>query len=276
MQTADHVDLERQIWSALQRCVCLCRSPTFWSQSSTPWNSAKRIHYHTAYKSFRQLQKSHTLHTICKPSSFELILEYGFINRFFRSTIWYMQSIFCSVTSLQLRNKFPWYVMFCWNRLKINKRVKNLRKIDAFTWSLFPVKNDSLKFVTTSKPTIPSSPSRRLFISVVYRITFLALATSNSPEIVYMQWTKLNILSHAKWMRWRNKLSSLPSETQCTRHIWTWMWSGICIRNVSKWKYTETNTKNGSTVAWMTNLWAALASSCLAVCRSRQKSVNVM
>lgn len=54
------------------------------------------------------------------------------------------------------------------------------------TWSLLPVKNDSLKFVTTRRPSIPSSRSRRLLINVVYRTTFLALATSNSPEIIHV------------------------------------------------------------------------------------------
>lgn len=90
-----------------------------------------------------------------------------------------------------------------------------IKEIDPFTWSLFPVKNDNLKFVTTSRPTTPSSASRRLFISVVYRITFLALATSNSPGIIYAM------------HEIRNKLPSLPSDAQFTRHTWarTCMWS---------------------------------------------------
>lgn len=57
----------------------------------------------------------------------------------------------------------------------------NLWQFPFLTWSSSFVKNDNLKFVTTSKPHKQLSSSWPLFDRLVYKTTFLALATSNSP-----------------------------------------------------------------------------------------------
>lgn len=172
----------------------------------------KGIHYSTARETFRQLQLNHLP---CKRLA-DLPVSSWFLNmdlliassdrQFGKYNLYFAGLHRCN-----------WEIGFLgtWCSAEVDYKLLNefrTEEIDPFTWSLFPVKNDNLKFVTTSRPTIPSPASRRLFISVVYRITFLALATSNSPGIIYAM------------HEIRNKLPSLPSDAQFTLHTshkWT-------------------------------------------------------
>lgn len=63
------------------------------------------------------------------------------------------------------------------------ERIEVLRFVENFTLIFCWVINDSLKLVTTRRPTSPLSRSCCFLISVAFKITFLARVTSNSPAI---------------------------------------------------------------------------------------------